>query len=222
MGTFLLGSTSPDIRAITRGERQEYHFAPLDFGPVGAGVEGLFRAHPGLSSDAVGDGATQAFVAGYVSHIVADELWIVDMFRPYFGNRQVFEDKVVGLVMDRVFQLELDRQARDAVNATLAELQAATDSIDVGFISSETLGEWRDWVVPFLGREFSWDRLRFMARRIAGRDDGHPAHAVASDFLEAIPANLDRLYGSVPYSQLESFKQNSVRVLARFVGDYLP
>ena len=31
VGHFLLGSTTPDVRAISRGSREDYHFAPLDF-----------------------------------------------------------------------------------------------------------------------------------------------------------------------------------------------
>ena len=30
VGHFLLGSTTPDVRAISRGSREDYHFAPLD------------------------------------------------------------------------------------------------------------------------------------------------------------------------------------------------
>ena len=45
IGHFLLGSTSPDIRAITKRSREEYHFAPLDFDLVGAGVRAVSYTH---------------------------------------------------------------------------------------------------------------------------------------------------------------------------------
>ena len=43
LGCFLLGSTSPDIRVITRCGRETYHFATLDFESVGAGMDGRSR-----------------------------------------------------------------------------------------------------------------------------------------------------------------------------------
>ena len=44
MGCYLLGSTAPDVRVITRKGREPYHFAPLDFDEVGAGIS---RPAPG-------------------------------------------------------------------------------------------------------------------------------------------------------------------------------
>lgn len=221
MGYFLLGSTSPDIRIITRGQREESHFAPLDFESVGAGVEGMFEAYPGLLSHSDHDGSTRAFIAGYITHLIADERWIVDMYRPYFGNREVFEDDAIGKVMDRALQLELDRQGWKTVEATLGLLEGATNGVDVGFIPSETLEDWHRWVVAFLTRGFSWDRLGFLARRIAGGDDSHPAHQVAQEFVESMPDSLQRLYQAVPRGNLTGYKEQTIQALAEVVGDYL-
>ena len=222
LGHFLLGSTSPAIRVITRKLREEYHFAPLDFDDVGAGVDGMFDSHPELMSVEDHSGPTQAFIAGYMTHLVVDETWITSMYRPYFGNPVVFEDEVLGLVMDRALQLELDRQAWETAIATRSNLEAASDWVEVGFIPSETLAEWRRWVLKSLDRGFSWDRLRFMARRIAAGDEGHPAHQVADDFVQSMPDSLERLYESAPGRGLASLKDRTVQALVRIVGDYLP
>ena len=50
LGYFLLGSTSPDIRAITKADRQDYHFAPLSFESIGAGVDGCWPPTPSFES----------------------------------------------------------------------------------------------------------------------------------------------------------------------------
>ena len=221
LGYFLLGSTSPDVRIVTRGLREEYHFAPLDFDSVGAGVDGLFDSHPRLGLSSNHDGPTQAFVAGYITHLIADEIWIVDIFRRYFGNREVFEDDVLGKVMDRALQLDLDRQAWQTVDGTLTLLEAARDGVNVDFIPPETLALWREWVVSFLQRRFSWDRLHFMAQRIAAGDKAHPAHLVADEFLRSMPDSLERLYQLVPRRDLTCFKERTVDELVRVVGYYL-
>ena len=220
-GHFLLGSTSPDIRVITRKGREEYHFAPLDFDEIGAGLEGLFGSHPELAPASSHDAPTQAFIAGYITHLIADEIWIVDMYRPYFGNPEVFEDEVSGKVLDRALQLELDRQAWGTVTSTRAQLEGASDGVDLGFISAETLADWRQWVLTSLDRGFSWDRLRFMARRIAAGDDAHPAHGVAEEFVQTMPQSLERLYQLVPRHRLADVKERTVEELVRVVGDYL-
>ena len=46
VGLFLLGSTSPDIRIITKSNREESHFTSLDFQKVGAGVKQMLKTHP--------------------------------------------------------------------------------------------------------------------------------------------------------------------------------
>ena len=52
MGCYLLGSTAPDVRVITRKGREPYHFAPLDFDEVGAGISpACYGEHPQLVYD---------------------------------------------------------------------------------------------------------------------------------------------------------------------------
>ena len=221
LGCFLLGSTSPDIRVITRSGRETYHFATLDFESVGAGMAGLFRANPHLASGAVKDDRTRAFMAGYITHLIADETWIVDMFRPYFGVAGVFGEGADGMVMDRVAQLELDRRAWPAVDRELAKVGEGVDQVRLGFIPSETLVEWREWVVSLLAAGFSWDRLRFMARRVANGNGDHPAHAIADRFLRSVPEGMDRLYSIVPEDTLPRFVRRTVDAQAQVLEDYL-
>jgi len=220
-GHYLLGSTSPDIRAITRRPREEYHFAPLSFERVGAGVEGLFEAHPRLRGPVDVEEPAVAFMAGYITHILLDELWITEVYRPRFGESGDFEDGVGRMVMDRALQLEMDRMSWGAVDDALPILERAAAPVDVGFIPPDALSQWRDWVLELLGRGFSWDRLRFMAGRISRGDNRHPAHGVADEFLEAMPESLDRLLDRVTRDDLDGFKNRSVERVAGALEDYL-
>ncbi|MCH8108705.1 MAG: zinc dependent phospholipase C family protein [Chloroflexi bacterium] len=221
MGCFLFGSTSPDIRVITRRKREEYHFTHLDFESVGAGIEGLFKSHPRLLTSSDHDGPTQAFICGYITHLLVDESWIVGMFRQYFGNSDVFEDDVLGKVLDRALQLELDRQCDEMANNIQRLQEIAINGIKIGFIPSETLTEWRDWVVTSLGREFSWERLKFMAHRISNGDEAHPAHALAEEFVQGAPQSLEDVYDFIPRSSLSDYREQTIDALVRRVGDYL-
>ena len=222
MGFFLFGSTSPDIRVITRKGREVYHFAELDFESLGSGIEGLFSAHPGLKRTGEHSEQTVAFVCGYLTHLIVDESWIVDMYRPYFGNRGVFGESAKGNVYDRALQLELDRQSTRPPDAADLLSSLAVDDIDVGFLSTETLNDWREWVVSSLARGFTWERLRFMAGRISRGDESHPAHALADEFVRGVPNGLASLYDHVPEESLDDYRQRSVDALVKTIREYLP
>ena len=174
IGSYLLGCVSPDIRIITKGKRQETHFVQLDFQAAGEGIKGLFESNPKLSISANLNDQTKAFMIGYASHLLADELWITEMYRPYFGNRDIFPDKFRGDLMDRALQLELDRQTQESMGGlkVLCPLVVNAEfGVDVGFITTDSLNEWRQWVEGALGWEFNWDRLRNMTRRVNSDGD---------------------------------------------------
>ena len=119
-GYFALGATAPDIRALTKRARSEYHFVELDFETIGTGVKTMFAAYPELMNAAEHDGPTRAFMAGYITHLMADESYITRMFRPYFGVDGVFEDKELAKVLDRAMQLDFDRQVWDDARLAIA------------------------------------------------------------------------------------------------------
>ena len=77
-----LGSTAPDVRAMTKWPRERTHFAPLSSEEVGAGPAAMFKLHPTLAGSNGLSPATRAFLVGYVSHLVADESWISPRLPP--------------------------------------------------------------------------------------------------------------------------------------------
>ena len=215
-GYFLLGSTAPDMRAITKRPREDYHFAPLDFERVGDGARAMLETHPHLAGVS---GRRAAFVAGYISHMVLDECWITGVFRPSFGDASSAGD-ARGLVLDRALQLELDRRT-NGVGECLGPMRDAAMPLDLGFVSDEAVTQWRTWVVEFLARDFSWERLRFMARRIARGDEAHPAHAVADELLRSTPESLEAMFDVVSRDELQDFARRSVDTLCEYIEGYL-
>ena len=224
LGSFHLGSVSPDIRIMTRGDREETHFSQLSDTELWVGVHGMFAAHPHLKDAGRLSEATRAFICGFVSHLIADQAWILWLYRPYFGNPQVFADQDEGNIMDRALQLELDWRAQESTQgfATVRpHLEGADYGVDIGFISAETLGQWRSRVVELAAREFTWDRLRFMLRR-AVPDENEAAQAVVERFLAHVPSGLESIYRCVPQGELETFWENTIQEVVRFSREYLP
>ena len=221
LGYFCLGSTSPDIRAITKRARSEYHFVELDFKTIGEGVSGMFSAYPDLMDAAEHDGATRAFVAGYIAHLLTDETYIVRMFRPYFGESGVFEDLTLAKVFDRALQLDLDRQVWEDVRHTVADVDMVPGNVSVRFLPESDLTAWTDWVHRVVEGGFSWERLRFMVRRIADGKDLSPAYEHAERFLDSVPESLDNLYDLVPKSRIDDFKSEVTDTVAAGLKEYL-
>ena len=220
MGCYLLGSTAPDVRVITRKGREPYHFAPLDFDEVGAGVAGLYGEHPQLAESE--HGPTRSFMAGYMTHLTLDETWITRMYRPLFGVDGVFETEADG---SRHGPGDADG-ARHPRPGTAGRAQGApgelrTAAWNIPFIDGDTLTEWHEWVTSFISHEFTWERLRFMAMRISRGDESHPAHAIADDFVRGMPDTLDVLHETVPAERLVEFKRDAIADMARVVAEHL-
>ena len=221
LGYFYLGSTSPDIRALTKRARSEYHFVELDFETIGAGVDSMFDAHPELMEAAEHDGPMRAFIAGYMAHLIADESYIVRMFRPYFGQPEAFETDAMAKVWDRALQLDFDKTVWRDVQTSIAGMDPDTSNVNIRFLPHEDLVQWKEWVARVMSGGFSWERLRFMARRISAGDESHPANTYAERFLTSVDDSLDTLYDHVPRSYVEEFRAEAVETIADTLRDYL-
>ncbi len=225
LGSFLLGCTAPDIRIITRGDRADTHFAPLTNDVIGVGAKRMFQCYPHLAKASRLSGSTVAFIAGYISHLVSDETWIIRMYRPYFGEDGVFQDAVEGNIMDRALQLEMDQRAARAgrgLDDFKQHLEGATSGVEVDFIPSETLVQWQEWLLGVPQSRFNWERLRFMIRRQYpdAEEDGTLIRSV-DKFIDSLPQGLERIFARVPKEDVESFRKESVQAWVRITGEFL-
>ena len=212
LGSLFLGSTAPDMRAMTKWPRERTHFAPLSADEVGAGPRAMFRLHPELADYSRLSNAARAFILGYISHLVADETWIVAIFRPCFdppeGITMAAGTKVEAQIWDRALQLDMDRRALPLVGGHLqpiAEMPADEVGREVGFLGAEALEEWKEWVGRFVVREFSWERLRRSLNRMYRGDD--EVQQAVDDFLQEMPGSLERVYERIPRERIDTYQQ---------------
>ncbi|MDO8532461.1 MAG: zinc dependent phospholipase C family protein [Dehalococcoidia bacterium] len=219
LGSFLLGSTAPDVRVTLGWQRERTHFFDLAKDGVGAGVEGLFRAYPDLVEQARANEPTRAFLAGYITHLLLDETWIVDIYRPYFGAGSPLGGTVRANLLDRTLQYEMDRRERED-QPTLAlwrrALRDADNGVEVGFISGVTLQQWRDFVVRAAGRNPSWEYFRGLVERMFVGSKAL-SQTEMEQYLAHLPKALERLGGHVPAEKLVEFRaQATERSLSAF------
>ena len=166
-------------------------------------------------------------MVGYASHLLSDELWILGLYRPYFGNREVYEDAHEGDLMDRALQLELDRREQLALGG-LETLRPYISRRRRGALTSasyppDTMCEWREWIEGTLSWGFTWERLRFMARRVVKRraDETDRTRDLVEEFLESVPRGLESIYTTIDRQLFEDFRERSIADLMDFSRGYL-
>jgi hypothetical protein len=220
-GSYLLGATAPDVRILTKRPRVETHFFDLKSGSMGDGMAGLFEACPELRSPT--SDAQAAFVAGYLTHLVADETWIASIYRPWFAGSAGFGTDAAANLYDRAAQLTLDHACEERVRSLLPAIDDVDQTLAAGPLDVGVMGDWRRWVVDFLGgeRPYAWDRLRHMANRISSRDPGHGSHDIAERFLSDVPAGLRALYEVVPESEFFNYRERATSNISGVVAEYL-
>lgn len=223
LGSCFLGSTTPDIRAMTKWDREYTHFAPLSLESVGTGTRKMFELHPELADRRKLNPATRAFVLGYVSHLAADETWITTMFRPHFSAANTLAgNDVEAQIWDRALQLEMDRQAyleMEGLSAAGDAICSGDEGVTVDFISPEVLTEWRQWVARFMGWDFDWQRLKRALNRMYRDNDD--VQDMVDLFLASMPDSLESVYDKVPREKLEAYRQAAVKQTLLQIKEYL-
>ncbi len=209
MGSYLLGATAPDIRIITKQSRELTHYSGLDSTVLGDGVERLLSENKEILDSGVSTPATQAFISGYITHLISDQTWIMTMYKPYFGNRGIFPSETLANIWDRALQLEMDRQDRPVWEYASSHLISAAVDVSVPFISPDDLTKWNEWINEYATGSFSWDRLRSLARRQTVTDEAEVEQSV-EDFLSNIPAGLERILSYMELDNIETYKSRAI------------
>jgi len=213
---FLLGNIAPDVQTVSGQSREATHFfkVPLGAGPP-AGLR-LLAAHAGLARPAALPPAQAAFLAGYLVHLVFDELWIARVFWPYFGPAAAWGADQ----RERLYLHNLLRAAWDAADLArltppvAATLSAAAPAGWLPFVTDQHLAAWRDWVAPQLRPGAASRTVEVFTQRM----QADPAAFAA---LLAAPAELDRrLYAHLPPAVLADYRAAALAASARLLHAY--
>ena len=221
-GAYYLGATTPDIRALTRWDRERTHFFSLSDFDEQSGVHRLFEQEPGLQDANALDAQTAAFMAGYISHLVMDEDYICQIYRPLFGERSSLSGEAMADVMDKALQWDVERGDWDEerANEIRGVMAEAAVAVNVEFIAQETLLQWRDVSVEAIGTPPSVDRLvRFLGRRLPDfklEDDD-----AAARFAEEIPALLQRTWEHVGAERIHEYLHGARNRARAAMKEYL-
>ena len=222
LGYFYLGATAPDARLLTGASRAATHFFDFARDEPQSSVEAFFAAYPELRRSAVSY-CTRAFVAGYVSHLITDELWIMDVYRPCFGRCSPLAESPEADMLDRALQYELDRRERadpSAMAAIRDRIIRAEAAPEVDLLPSPAVEQWREFVALATTRGPSWERFRLFAERFlisTAKIDSEQLRA----FLRELPAQLDRTLRLVTEERMDGFRSKSVRQTIELTWEYM-
>jgi len=211
LGSYLVGATFPDVHIIIADSRREQtHFCDLQDENSESGAVIMLRALPHLAQRDKVDSATQSFVAGYLSHLVTDEVWIVDIYRPFFGLSSFLGRDPMANILDRLLQFGLDCHERED-KSKMEEIRALICDWEprVDFIATATLKLWRDFVCSAAGREPSLAFFPLFAQRfLLPRYNVDPEQL--EQFLPLLSAKLEWAMQYVTPERLAVFKEKSI------------
>jgi hypothetical protein len=222
-GAFLLGSTTPDIRVLTRCDRAETHFFDLDDFADQDGVHRLFEREPALRNASALDTQTASFMAGYITHLVLDEDYITQIYRPLFGERSTLKEDTMSDLMDKAIQFDVDLTERadtERVEDIKQALAEAAVEIEIGFLARETLQQWRDMTLDVFSQPPSVERFaRFINRRLGHVQEGDETRM--AQFVDEVPVLLKRTWEHVGEERMREYLHSSRSRALRSMKEYL-
>lgn len=197
-GPFLLGNTAPDVQTVSGQSRIESHFYTLPRTTDRPAHETLFAAHPALTRPTGLPPMRAAFVAGYITHLLLDELWLDDIFLRYFAED--WASRRQRAFIHNVLRTWVDRQDQQRLNGTVAAaLHKANPQGWLPFVDDESLRAWRDWLIEQLGPDQNTQTTKVFAQRMG----------VSATEMETLLASTDEMemqvFCRVPRVALQSF-----------------
>ncbi len=223
MGGYAFGATLPDVHIITCLNREETHFFDLSKEDCESGTKTIFKAHPHLAQIETLDDATKSVVAGYLSHLITDEIWILDIYRPFFSNSSPLRDNAMANMFDKLIQYELDRRERED-RAAMGKIRTYIidwqPGDDIDFIDKHALIEWRDFVCAAATREpnlalFPFFAKRFLLPRL------EVDNTQLEQFFSALNTNLEWVIQYVTPERLAAFREKAVSQSVGLAREYL-
>ena len=216
-GPFLLGNTAPDVQTVSGQARDETHFYSIPRTTDRPAYETLFAAHQTVAQAKLLPPPQVAFVAGYIAHLVLDELWLDDIFLRHFGGQQDWGTWPERSFLHNVLRTWMDRRDLQRLNGTVARALQTTEPRGwLPFAEDVHLLVWRDWLVEQLGSGRNLQTAEVFAQRM-----GVPVAEVEAVLRS--PQQMDaRVFSHTSLAELESFHdagyERSVALVNWYVG----
>jgi hypothetical protein len=221
--SYLGGAISPDAHFMSKVTRVQTHFFDLAYDDEQSGPNLMFQKHPSFQDGSELAEGTRAFIAGYVCHLIVDDAWTTDIYRPFFGKDSSLCGNTPANLLDRLLQYEADRRERldKARLASIREkIKAWKADMDIGIVDNTALCNWRDFVWATTVREVNSADLRmFVQAFLVSRE--RVSMEQAEDFLKDMPDKIAWVVQYVGEERLRAFRDKCIERSVEIVREYL-
>ena len=147
-GAFLLGNIAPDVHMTSGQSRQSTHFFALPLHRDSSHPWDLMLTrNPSLMPRIHLSQEQIAFIVGYLCHLQADWLWVLDIFLPIFGSQCGWDTFKHRLYLHDVLRAYLDKQILSGLSPDIPRILGEVEPHKwVPFIEDLHLVEWRDYL----------------------------------------------------------------------------
>ena len=143
------------------------------------------------------------------------------MYRTKFTNTVGTTNHDYLQIMDRATQLHLDKISYAHNENWVELLREIKCEIQIPFIPSADLKDWRDFLISHIEVGFNWQRINFMANRIAGGNKTHRALHYADNFVKKLPQSINEIYNYVPEYRMRLFLHHGKQTVVKALNQYL-
>ncbi len=212
---FLLGNIAPDLQVVSGQPRRATHFFSLPLDPQRSACLALLQAHPALARPSGLPSDQAAFVAGYLAHLLFDEIWVREIFGPVFGRQQTWDTWQERLLWHNVLRTWIERQNLDRLGNGLAHtLRSAAPVGWLPFAADADLCRWRDEIADELEPGATLLTAQFFARRARVSEAEFQAR-LSPDQIE------QHVFARITPAQLQAFHTRALLRSRRLVQNYL-
>jgi hypothetical protein len=216
LGDFWLGNVAADAQVLSSIRREDTHFysyeRPLEDHPWRV----MLATHPSLRERH--DEAARAFLAGYVAHLAMDEIWLVEMLRPYFVERE-WASRPTRFYMLNILLVYMDERDYPEVNegqhGISAALAEACSNHELPFLPDSVLHEWSNLIARQTAPGGKSETLAIIAPRVSRT----PSELRA--FLDSSEQMAHDLWAHVPPEALASVEVSMYQHARAQIINYL-
>ncbi len=213
-GAFFFGHIAPDARQISRQPRKTTHFIrvpPTNHRPA---HQSMLTVYPSLAQPAALPAPQAAFMAGYLAHLLFDELWLREIYIPVFTS-QNWGDRHKRTLLHNALRAWLDRRAWPHLRAGLGHILSEAGPKDwLAFITDDDLCRWRDLLSAQLASDGAIRTAEFFASY---------SRVSRADFLALLEpeAMQARVFTRISLAALDEFHARAVVRCRELIVHYL-
>jgi hypothetical protein len=215
--SFLFGQTAPDVQVISGQHRHETHFFYI---PISSDQPlpwmSLFQQYPALAEPERLPADRAAFLAGYLCHLQADWLWILQIYGPRFSSEAGWDSQTKRAYIHNVMRTYLDVQALQSLPVGTGN---CLDRVDpqgyLPFTASRHLFQWRDFISSQLKPGGIAQTVEVFSRR-QGLDPQS-----FYDLLQSEERMENEVFSHISLEELERFRADLIEENICLVENYL-